>query len=141
MNAVCERLEPNLFFAEKMLKNSNIRHKYMRIRYEDFVLNPIGNTIKIYDFIGINMTMNVKEWLDEAMSPRNYGNVSVSSPQSMKRNVKSVLNSWRQELSYEAVEMIQNKCKGVLSILGYNKFRTNEDLKDLSKPYFFPDWH
>jgi len=113
----------------------------MRIRYEDFVLNPVGNTVKIYDFIGIGMMMNVKEWLDEAMSVTNKKELSITSPQSMKRNVKTVLNSWRKDLSFETVKMIQNKCKGILEALDYKIFDKNEDVKNFSLPYFLPEWH
>ena len=113
----------------------------MRIRYEDFVLNPVGKTLKIYDFIGINMTMEVKEWLDEATSVTNKDNLAVASPQGMRRNVKTVLNSWRKDLSFEAVNLIQNKCDNVLNVLGYRRFNNEEDLQDLSKPYFNPYWH
>ena len=139
MNAVCDRLLPNLDFAENVLKKSNIQHKYLRIRYEDFVLNPIGKTLKIYDFIGINMTMNVKEWLDNAMSVQNENNRA--QPQSLKRNSKTVLNSWRKTLSFEAVELIQRKCEDVFKILGYAWFKNETELKDFSKPFFNPNWN
>ena len=135
---VCERLEPNLNFIENVLKNSNALHKYMRIRYEDFVSSPLEKTQKIYDFVGINMTMEVKEWLDEATSVANDDNLSVESPQGIKRNAKTVLNSWRNDLSFEAVNLIQNKCDNAMNLLGYRRFNSKEDLKDLSKPYFNP---
>ena len=110
----------------------------MRIRYEDFVSSPLEKTQKIYDFVGINMTMEVKEWLDEATSVTNDDNLSVESPQGIKRNAKTVLNSWRNDLSFEAVNLIQNKCDNAMNLLGYRRFNSKEDLKDLSKPYFNP---
>ena len=113
----------------------------MRIRYEDFALNPIGNTLKMYDFIGINMTMEVKEWLDKATSIANKNDLSVASPQGLRRNVKTVLNSWRKELPFTAVQIIQNKCKSILDILNYKKFDSNEEMKKLSVSYFTPNWY
>ena len=131
---VCGRLLSNLAFAKNMLNKLNIQHKYMRIRYEDFVSNPIANALKIYDFIGINMTVNVIQWLDIAMSKKNIDNRW--QRQSLKRNPKTVLNSWRNTLSFEAVEMIQRDCGSVLSLLGYAWFKNEIELKNFSKPFF-----
>ena len=96
-------MQADLIFAENVLKKSSVEHKYMRIRYEDIALNSTGNTLKIYNFIGINMTIKVKEWLDKATSITSINNLSVASPQGLRRNVKTVLNSWRKELSFKAV--------------------------------------
>ena len=85
------------------------------------------------------MTMNVKEWLDNAMSVQNENNRTQS--QSLKRNSKTVLNSWRNTLSFEAVEMIQRECKDVLKVLGYAWFESESELKDFSKSFFNPDWN
>ena len=112
----------------------------MRIRYEDFVLNPIGHTSKIFDFVGIKMHMAVKDWLDQAMSTTNDVNLSRLSPHGMKRNVRQVLNAWRQELSFEAVQEMQTKCKEVLNHLEYEIFHNEKQLNSLSQLYFSPNW-
>ena len=111
----------------------------MRVRYEDFVLNPIGLTLKIYKFVGLNMTLRIKDWLDIAFSKTNHYVLAKGSPQSLLRNVKSVMNNWRNDLSFEAVQEIQSKCERILKILDYKIFRNNQDFKDLSTLYFAPN--
>ena len=131
----------NLNFSEAVLLNSfKLRDKYMRIRYEDFVLNPLGKTLKIYEFVGIEMTMNIKHWLDTAMSVTNEKNLSKTSPMGLKRNVMSVLNTWRAESSFEDVLTMQRNCEWVLDKLGYKIFRTEKELRDLDELHFAPNW-
>ena len=138
-DAVCDRLLTNLIVLEQIDKDSNFWGKYMRVRYEDFVLNPIGLTLKIYKFVGLNMTLRIKDWLDIAFSKTNHYVLAKGSPQSLLRNVKSVMNNWRKDLSFEAVQEIQSKCERILKILDYKIFRNNQDFKDLSTLYFTPN--
>jgi len=137
---VCDRLLTNLQFLEKIDKNSNFWNKYFRIRYEDFVLNPLGVTLKIYKFVGLDMTLGIKDWLDTAFSVTNDDDLAKKATQALKRNVKSVLNNWRNDLSFEAVQEVQMKCKKILNILDYKTFQNNDDFKDLSTLYFTPNW-
>ena len=139
-DAVCDRLLTNLAFLERIEKDSDFWGKYMRVRYEDFILNPIGFTLKIYEFIGLNMTLEIKDWLDTAFSVTNKDELAKKSTQGLRRNVKSVMNNWRNDLSFEAVQEIQSKCGRILKILDYKIFRNNQDFKDLSTLYFTPNW-
>ena len=138
-DAVCDRLLTNLIFLERIEKDSDFWGKYMRVRYEDFVLNPIGLTSKIYKFVGLKMTLEIKNWLDTAFSEKNSNELAKTAPFSLQRNIKSVLNNWRKDMSFEAVQEIQSKCERILKILDYKIFRNNQDFKDLSTLYFTPN--
>ena len=139
MDAVCDRLLTNLIFLKRIKKDSDFWGKYMRVRYEDFILNPIGFTLKIYKFVGLNMTLEIRDWLDTAFSVTNSNELAKTAPFSLRRNIKSVLNNWRNDLSFEAVQEIQSKCERILIILDNKIFRNNQDFKDLSTLYFTPN--
>ena len=140
IDPVCSRLSVNLMFLDGLERNSKIWNQYMRIRYEDFILNPLGAALKIYKFVGLEMTMKVKEWLDVAFTTANKKSLAKSSPQGLKRNIKSVLNNWRIDLNFETVQEIQAKCDNILKNLGYRIYKSNEELKEISKLYFTPEW-
>jgi len=112
----------------------------MQIRYEDFVLNPLGKTVKIYDFIGIEMTVNIKEWLNTAMSATNKEDLSKTFPMGLKRNVMTVLNTWRTELTFDDVIKMQTHCNWVLRTLGYRIYHSEAELRYISKLHFKPNW-
>ena len=140
IDVVCNRLLANLEFLEKVENNSSFWTKYMRIRYEDFILNPLGYALKIYEFVGINMTLEVKQWLDVAMSVTNKDSLYKKSPSGLKRNVKTVLNNWRKDLSFPIVKEIQTKCEEILNILEYKVYKNNYEMKDVRNLHFKPNW-
>jgi len=110
----------------------------MQIRYEDFVFNPVEKASKIYEFIGIEMTLNIKQWLETAMSSTNNANLSKTSPMGLKRNVMSVLNTWRKDFLFEDFIKMQTHCQWVLDKLGYTTYNSDKELRDLKELYFTP---
>ena len=139
MDAVCDRLLTNLLFLKKIEKDSDFWGKYMRVRYEDFVLNPVKFTLKIYGFVGLNITLEIKDWLDIAFSKSNRDELVKTSPHGLLRTTNSVLNYWRKDMSFKAVQEIQSKCERIFKILDYKIFRNNQDFKDLLTLYFTPN--
>ena len=112
----------------------------MRIRYEDFALNSVGKTVTIFKDLGISITMEVRNWLQSATSKDNAKDLSIKQPWNLKRNVDSVLTDWRNQLSFEQVEMIQERCGTVLKELGYKIFSNSTELKNLNNLHFTPEW-
>lgn len=39
---------------------------------------------------------------------------------------------WREEMSFQDIEVIQDECRGALNIAGYRIFNSSADLKNLS---------
>ena len=84
--------------------------------------------------------MHIKTWLDKSMAPCNGENLSKTNQYGLKRNVLSVLNSWRKGLSFKEVQEIQSKCRGVLDNLQYKIYETERDYKNLETLHFEPSW-
>ncbi|XP_076801917.1 carbohydrate sulfotransferase 1-like [Clavelina lepadiformis] len=136
-NIICERLIPNVQFANDVLmKDPTLRHKYMRIRHEDFALDPIGVSAKIYDFVGINFPDSMKSWLRKATSSENKDDLSLKNPQGTNRDSMAVLSRWRESLSFEKVKAVQEICKEVMPKLGYRLFNSENELRNISKLHF-----
>ena len=100
----------------------------MRIRYKDFVLNPLDKTLKIFNFAGIEMNMSIKFWLDEATSTDNAFVYSSSHPQDLHRNVRGVLCLWITKLSFKHVQIIQKDCSAVIKALRYKVYNDSNHL-------------
>jgi len=128
----------NLNFTETDSFSVVMKKKYMRIRFEDFVMSPIEQTQKIYDFVHLDMNMHIIEWLNTSLSVNNDENLSKTSPFDLKKNRMSVLNGWREKLSFEKVKIIQSECRKVLEILEYKIYDNENQLKNLEELYFNP---
>ena len=112
----------------------------MRIRFEDFVLNPIGKTLEIYNFVGLKMNMHIKSWLDKSTTHCNNENLSKTRQFGIRRNVLSVLKGWRERLKFTQVQEIQSKCQQVLDKLQYEVYQTDTDFKNFKTMHFEPYW-
>ena len=135
---VCNRLQQNLPVGDLMMKSSSLRKKYLRIRFEDFVVNPIRVTEEIYKFVGLSMTNQVKEWLSKAISEKNPKGLSRSQRFSITRNSKDVLVAWRKELSFEKTLLIQEICYDVLTKLNYKIYDNKDDYNNTNNLHFVP---
>nr|CAB3230827.1 carbohydrate sulfotransferase 1-like [Phallusia mammillata] len=130
-NSICKRLVENTQFAKNVIQQGELSKQYIRVRHEDFALNPIEITQHIYDFVGINMNPTIKKWLKEATSQQNDANLSVKQSQGTKRNAAKVISAWRSKLSWDKVQMVQKICSEPLDLLGYRRFDSKKDLKSI----------
>ena len=114
----------------KPLESENVADKYMRVRHEDFSMEPFKVAEKIYKFIGIEMTEDVKTWLEK--NTASGINSQGLSAQSTKRDSKTVASAWRNKLKFEHNEIIQDRCDDVLQKLQYRSFPSELDMKNLN---------
>ena len=112
----------------------------MRVRYEDFAVDPVRQSEEIYKFAGIEMTDEVKTWLIKATSKKNPAGVSRIEEQSLVRNPTDVLTKWRKELSFEKTKYIQNECSSILKTLNYEIYENEQDYQNTTKLHFIPRW-
>lgn len=131
---VCEKLEANVKFADDVIASDvTLRGKYMRLRHEDFALDPSGAARAVYDFSGIEMTENVLKWLEKATSTKNNSSLSLKDTQSTSRDPSYVVSAWRRKRTLPEVKIIQEECKDSLSLLEYKVFKDAQELIDLDK--------
>nr|XP_033784646.1 carbohydrate sulfotransferase 1 [Geotrypetes seraphini] len=106
-----------------------LKGKYLLLRYEDMARNPIKKTEEIYNFLGISMDSSIVRWIenntraDTTFDKHKYGTI---------RNSEATAKNWRQKLSFDIVEFIQNTCQEVLVQLGYKLVNSDQDLRNLS---------
>uniref|UniRef100_H2YAG4 Sulfotransferase n=2 Tax=Ciona savignyi TaxID=51511 RepID=H2YAG4_CIOSA len=132
---ICEKLSVNTAFANRAVGTVIPHDKYMRIRHEDFSMDPIKTAEKIYEFVSIPFDVDIKRWLVEATSFDKSLNLKVGD-QGTKRNSRDIVSAWRMKLTFEEVVVIQDICKDALTMLGYEVYNTNEDMLDLNKLHF-----
>ena len=83
------------------------------------------NAASLLDFFGLKMHTRVAKFIN-SHTHENIGGVSSTFLDS-----KNAPYHWRNELSFEEVQHIQEKCSQAMKFWGYKKADTSEELKNL----------
>ncbi|XP_011667051.1 carbohydrate sulfotransferase 1 [Strongylocentrotus purpuratus] len=113
---LCEHMARNLQYKDD--PPSWLKGKYMLVRFEDVAEDPIEQTQRIYQHVGINIHQDVLGWLKN----NTHGNKGqgTGSPFSRTRDTEKVINAWKNSISEEVREEVERKCSHVMNALSYH---------------------
>uniref|UniRef100_A0A3Q2CEP8 Sulfotransferase n=2 Tax=Cyprinodon variegatus TaxID=28743 RepID=A0A3Q2CEP8_CYPVA len=92
--------------------------RYKLVRFEDVAQNPLTEINDIYNFVGLKMTPEVKEWIYKMTQGKGKGGWNEAF-KITSRNAAEVSEAWRTELQHIKVKKIQEVCKAAMLLLGY----------------------
>ena len=125
----CSVVRRDLVAIEELIKTyGNQRVKIHR--YEHFAYHPLQATREMYEFLGLNYTQDVEQFV---FSKTMAGNKAGNAYSTTRTNSTASANSWRKQLTLAAVNIIDDNCKDVYQKLGYLEIHNNETLLDFSK--------
>ncbi|XP_063791823.1 carbohydrate sulfotransferase 4-like [Pseudophryne corroboree] len=103
--------------------------RYMLIRYEDLVREPIFNVKQMYDFADLKLNDKLEGWIynitHDKAKPK--GRFMSFSKQSAK-----VAQKWRTVMDFQKVKEIEQNCKAAMDLFGYLPVHSINDLKNMS---------
>ncbi|XP_041650463.1 carbohydrate sulfotransferase 6-like [Cheilinus undulatus] len=101
---------------------------YKRVRYEDIIHNPLEEINAIHEFVGLELTTELEEWIYRVTHGKNRGRggFRVTS-----RNATDVSQAWRKAMSHDKVKQIQEVCEEAMTLLGYRTVNSEEEQKNL----------
>lgn len=114
-----------------------LKGRYKMVRYEDLARNPLGEITAMYDFVGLEMTRQLEEWIYKVTHGKGKG----SKKEAFKitsRNAADVSQAWRNMLPHSKVKRIQEVCKGAMSLLGYRTVNSEKEQKRLDIDLLVP---
>ncbi|XP_063288362.1 carbohydrate sulfotransferase 5-like [Pelobates fuscus] len=103
--------------------------RYMLVRLEDLAWDPLSNVNKIYSFVGLSMTPEIRHWVhyithhEIANEPGGF--------MSYSRESKNTTENWRKRLDFRIVKKIQSVCQEAMDMFGYLPVESETDLKYL----------
>uniref|UniRef100_W5LUK6 Sulfotransferase n=1 Tax=Astyanax mexicanus TaxID=7994 RepID=W5LUK6_ASTMX len=107
-----------------------LKGKYMTVRYEDLVDNPVNTLRSVHHFLNITNNRDLETFAMNMTS----GNSETSQPFLVSsRNATKAANAWRTVLSYQQIRQVEEYCSQAMSLLGYVRVRSPAEAKDLSK--------
>ncbi|XP_075693232.1 carbohydrate sulfotransferase 6-like [Rhinoderma darwinii] len=116
---------------------SFLKDRYMLVRYEDVVRDPLREISEMYKFAELKLTNKLERWIYNITHGRSSGNKKEAF-KITSRNAVNVSQAWRNVLSFEKVKKIQDVCKGAMNMLGYQLVDSETEQKDLNMEVVFP---
>ncbi|XP_075706424.1 carbohydrate sulfotransferase 7 [Rhinoderma darwinii] len=94
-----------------------LRHRYLRIRYEDLVHTPHKELRRLLRFTGLPSLPELEDFMLNMTRGSNY---SLDNPFLVSaRNAREAVNAWRERLSREQVRSVQELCGDAMQVLSY----------------------
>ncbi|XP_060110374.1 carbohydrate sulfotransferase 6 [Heteronotia binoei] len=116
---------------------SFLKDRYLLIRFEDLVRDPLPEITAMYTFADLQLTPKLESWI--------YNITHGQGPSRKKeaflitsRDAVNVSQAWRNVLPFQKVQRVQEVCKGAIKILGYQAVDSEREQKDLSLDLVLP---
>ncbi|XP_036608472.1 carbohydrate sulfotransferase 4-like [Trichosurus vulpecula] len=127
MTAICLS-QQEIYKAAQLLPDS-LRERYLLIRYEDLVQDPLTQTSKLYEFAGLRFLPHLQIWVRNLTQGKGMGGRAFDTN---SRNAQSVSQAWRRSLPHDKVVQLQKICKDYMNLMGYLPVLSEKDQKNLS---------
>ncbi|KAL1247982.1 hypothetical protein QQF64_023358, partial [Cirrhinus molitorella] len=114
-----------------------LRGRYKMIRYEDLVRNTLEEIEAMYNFVGLETTEHLQEWIYRITHGKGKG-TNKDAFDTTSRNAEDVSLAWRTTLPFEKVQRIQEACKGAMTLLGYKTVDSEKEQKLLDLDVLAP---
>ncbi|XP_035498144.1 carbohydrate sulfotransferase 6 isoform X1 [Scophthalmus maximus] len=114
-----------------------LKGRYKMVRYEDVARNPLEEITAMYDFIGLEMTSQLGDWIYSVTHGKGKGSKK-DAFKITSRNAADVSQAWRTGLPHSKVKRIQEVCKGAMTLLGYRTVDSEKEQKQLDMDLLVP---
>lgn len=114
-----------------------LKGRYKMVRYEDLARNPLEEINSMYEFVGLEMTKPLEDWIYRVTHGKGKG-TRMEAFKITSRNAADVSQAWRTMLPHGKVKRIQEVCKGAMSLLGYRTVNNEKEQKKLDIDLLVP---
>ncbi|XP_051882704.1 carbohydrate sulfotransferase 7 [Pristis pectinata] len=94
-----------------------ISRRYLTIRYEDLVLEPVKGLRTLYTFANLTVTPATEKYV--LNMTRGIGYSSDKPFLISSRDAKEAIGAWKKRLSLWQIEQVEQKCQKAMKLLGY----------------------
>ncbi|XP_061834542.1 carbohydrate sulfotransferase 6 [Nerophis lumbriciformis] len=114
-----------------------LKGRYKMVRYEDVARDPLAEVSAMYDFVGLDMTTQLREWIHQLTHGKGKGSVREAF-KITSRNATQVSQAWRSTLTHSKVKRVQEVCQGAMSMIGYRPVNSENEQKRLDVDLLVP---
>uniref|UniRef100_A0A8C9FHE1 Sulfotransferase n=1 Tax=Pavo cristatus TaxID=9049 RepID=A0A8C9FHE1_PAVCR len=113
---------------------SFLKDRYLLVRYEDIVRDPLGKAAQMYRFAGLHFTPELQKWVHNITHGKGKGEKAFDTG---SRDALSTSEAWRNTFPFEKIEKVQSVCKDAMDLLGYRLVQSEEEQKNTSLNLLF----
>ncbi|GFS07463.1 carbohydrate sulfotransferase 1-like [Elysia marginata] len=127
---ICTRVWDDLQMARVLWRR--FPGRILTLRYEDIVASPLEVTQQMYDFVGIDFTLDIRKFVWNST----YGGLPDDCNICTTRtNATATAYKWRTEPErIPQILLAQSECTNVMKVGGYKVLSTKEEILDQSIP-------
>ncbi|XP_041453391.1 carbohydrate sulfotransferase 5-like [Lytechinus variegatus] len=118
MRGLCKWIRENTYLSPESLPGW-LQGRYHLVKYEDFAMAPLKESQRIYDFIGMPFTAQMKQYINTITHPNSSDPPGSQSLFSISKNSQEIANKWKKYLTSEERRQITKECLDVLQLLLY----------------------
>ncbi|XP_056384121.1 carbohydrate sulfotransferase 4 [Hyla sarda] len=133
IETICKS-QVDIYLSVNNGRHSALNSRYMMVRYEDIVRDPIEKARQMYEFGKLNFTPKLKNWIHNLTHGKGQGNSFVIN----SRDAVNVSKAWRKSLQFESVQKIQDLCAEAMEVFGYKRLKSKEAQNDLNYELLLP---
>ncbi|XP_044284044.1 carbohydrate sulfotransferase 4 [Varanus komodoensis] len=106
-----------------------LRDRYLLVRYEDIVHDPVAEAARLYSFAGLCFMPNLQSWVHNITHGQGLGRRAFDTD---ARDALDVSQAWRRSLPYLQIAKLQDICKDAMELLGYQQVTSEEEQKNMA---------
>ncbi|XP_067841865.1 carbohydrate sulfotransferase 7 [Heptranchias perlo] len=115
LEVICEAWSRDLALVKR--SPTWIRKRYLTIRYEDLVLEPLDGLRTLYHFANVTVTPATENYVLNMTHGKGYSSDKpflISS-----RDAKEAVSAWKKRLSLWQIQQVEQNCQQAMKMLGY----------------------
>ncbi|KGL78660.1 Carbohydrate sulfotransferase 4, partial [Tinamus guttatus] len=128
MQEICKS-HVEIYKAGSQTVHSFIQDRYLLVRYEDIVRDPLAKAAQMYQFAELHFTPELQKWVHNITHGKGHGTQAFDIG---SRDAASVSQAWRMTLPFQKIEKVQDVCKDAMDLLGYRLVQSEEEQKNMS---------
>ncbi|NWV01616.1 CHST4 sulfotransferase, partial [Upupa epops] len=133
MQVICKS-HVEIYKAGRKATPSFLKDRYLLVRYEDIVRDPVARAAQMYRFAELHFTAELQKWVHNITHGKGQGAQAFDIG---SRDALGVSQAWRKTLPFQKVQKVQNVCKDAMDLLGYQLLRSEEEQKNMSLDLLF----
>ncbi|XP_030051222.1 carbohydrate sulfotransferase 6-like [Microcaecilia unicolor] len=105
-----------------------LKNRYLMVRYEDLVRNPVDHIREMYDFVGLSMSPKLESWfynITHGLIPKEKKFLPFSE------DSKKIAQHWREKLHFSKVKEVQKLCQQEMEVFGYQLVESEREQKNM----------
>ncbi|XP_029440667.1 carbohydrate sulfotransferase 4-like [Rhinatrema bivittatum] len=134
MQEICQA-QVRIYKAASQNLSSFLKDRYLMVRYEDLVKDPLAYLREWYDYIGLSLSPKLESWV------YNITHGTISNDRGLMHfsgDSLKIAQQWRKKLSFQKVKEVQKLCKQEMDMFGYQMVWDEEHLKNMSVDLISP---